>query len=219
MVTKTTQIIPPWLRHRLSLADIHGITHAIHAAESDTDAEIVPIIVHRSVMTSHIGTICTLILWLLALATAAVFELHERWWEIGLGLVLLALFGWYLGNRDWLIRLLTPHSDIERLVWQRAQAEFFQQGIGRTQRSTGILLFLSMAEHRAVVLPDHAIAARYSSENWQNVVEMMISGLKQNQLGAGLSAAIDHCGTIIKPHFPKVNDAGNELADRLIIAE
>lgn len=219
MVTQIPQTIPWWLQRHLRLTDIYAITQAIHACETDTDGEIVPVIVHRSVMTGHVGTICVLVLWLIAIGTVAVFELHQHWWEIGTVLVLLALIGWYCGNLDGLIRLLTPKADLERMVWQRAQAEFFAQGIGRTERATGILIFLSMAEHRAVVLADHSIAAKYPPETWQQVVDLIISGLKQRQLASGLNAAIARCGAIVKPHFPKVVGASNELADRLIICE
>lgn len=219
MVNHNSQTIPAWLVRHLSRDDIQTVMRAIRSVELNTDGEIVPVIVRRSVMTNHIGTICTLTLWLFTFATAVMFELHHQWLELGLGLLATGIVGLALGQNDAMIRLLTPTSELERCVWRRAQAEFFNEGIGRTQRTTGILLFISILEHRAVVLADHAIASKYPAEIWQDVVNLLLAGVKRNQLGQGLCHAIERCGAIIQPHFPKVDGAGNELPDRLVILE
>ena len=218
-MVNTQRDIPAWLTHALSPGDLSLITSAIQTVERATDGEIVPVIVHKSAMTSHVATVCILILWFLA--SAVVFECHLDLsvLELILGFGGLAAFGWALARFDVLTRLLTPSADLDLQVWRRAQSEFLREGIGRTTRSTGILLFVSMAERRAVVLADQAIAAKYPQETWVDVVEILINALKKRQMGSGLCAAIVRCGQIIQPHFPPVAHDQNRLPDRLVIRE
>ena len=215
----TQRDIPSWLKHRLRPVDLEQITAVIQQVERATDGEIVPVIVHKSAMTSHIATVCILLLWFFASAVVAEFRLDIPILWISLGLGVLAALGWGLGRLDGFTRLLTPNADLELQVWRRAQSEFLREGIGRTKRATGILLFISMAEHRAVVLADQAIAAKYPQETWVEVVEILINALKKRQMGSGLCAAIVRCGQIIAPHFPPVIPGQNHLPDRLVIRE
>ena len=216
----STQIdIPAWLKHALHSVDLEQITSVIQQVERATDGEIVPVIVHKSAITSHVATICILLLWFLASAVVLEFHLDLSLLALTLGLSGLAALGWVLGRLNVLTRLLTPSADLELQVWRRAQSEFLREGIGRTKRATGILLFVSMAERRAVVLADQAIAAKYPQETWVQVVEILINALEKRQMGSGLCAAIALCGQIIAPHFPPVVPGQNHLPDRLIIRE
>ena len=213
------EIIPPWLRSHISREDLLVVTKAIHTAEAPTDGEIVPVIVHRSVSSSHIGTVCVLALWLVAIASALAVGLHNEWVQLASLLGFLTVFGWWLGTLDSVIRLLTPSAEIERAVWQRAKAEFLDQKIGHTKRATGVLLFLSMTEHRAIVLADQAISAKFNQDSWQEVCNRLVAGLKGGDLKEGLVSAINLSGSMMTKHFPAVDGGSNQLPDRLVIRE
>ena len=219
MVKSSSQSIPRWLSRQLKLADIDVISEAIHRAERLTDGEIVPVIVHSSFVTSHLVALCVVVLWFGGFVLAVALERHHDWLELGIGMFVIAGVGVLLGASDAVLRCLTPDVDLETVVWQRAQAEFVQEGIGRTQRKTGILLFVSMAEHRAVVLADQNIAAKCPPEIWHEVVALIIYGLKHNRFPSGLCAAIERCASIVQPYFPKVEGGANELPNRLVIRE
>ena len=219
MVINSNKSIPKWMHFQLSGDDIELVSQAIRRAEAHTEGEIVPVIVRSSVPASHLGTVCVLSLWLLATAIALIFGSQHHWLILGSVAVILAWLGTWLGATGTVVRLLTPNAEIERLVWQRAQAEFYNEGIGRTKRATGILLFLSINERRAVVLADHAIAAKYHQDTWQEVCDLITKGLRVGKITDGLCLAIERCGVIIQPHFPKVDSASNQLPDRLVIRE
>ncbi|MBM4250783.1 MAG: hypothetical protein FJ146_02320 [Deltaproteobacteria bacterium] len=219
MVTNAVPSIPKWLKSKLVHDDIDQVVRAIHQAEADTDGEIVPFIVRRSVPVSHGGSLCVLSLWLLAAPVALIVGSQHHWLLLAALATALAWLGLWLGTTGFVIRLITPNPEIDRLVWQRAKAEFYNEGIGRTKRSTGILIFLSMDEHRAVVLADHAIGAKHPPETWQEVCDLVTGGLRNGTLKDGLCQAIARSGAIIRPYFPKAIDTTNELPDRLVIRE
>ena len=219
MVDSPQQKIPSWLKSLIEDEGQAAITAAIHAAEASTDGEIVPIIVHRSVSSAHIGTVSVLSMWFLATAFALIFGLHTNWLSFSVLLGLVTLIGMWLGTLDLTLSLLTPTNEIERAVWQRAKAEFLDQGIGRTKHATGVLLFLSIAERRAIVLADYAISAKFKQESWQQVCDLMVSGLKVGNLRQGLVQAIELSGQMMAQHFPPVDVGSNQLADRLIIRD
>ena len=66
----------------------------------------------------------------------------------------------YLLGAVWpALRVRLVHADvIEHRVRQRAFSAFVEQEVFRTQARTGILLFLSLLEHRVVVLTDAGIS-------------------------------------------------------------
>jgi putative membrane protein len=81
------------------------------------------------------------------------------------------------------------------------------------------LLFVSLLEHRAVVLADHSIAEKLSAEIWQEPVDLMIQGVKRGDLAAGMTQAIQRCGELLSPHFPVADDDVNELRNHLVVKE
>ena len=56
-------------------------------------------------------------------------------------------------------------------------------------------------------------------ETWDEVIQIMIDGLKKGHVGLGLAAAIESCGEILTEFFPTADDDVNELRDHLVIKE
>ena len=54
-------------------------------------------------------------------------------------------------------RLLTPKVSIKRHVDAAARAAFYDLGIAKTHRRTGLLVFVALYEGRVVLLPDAAV--------------------------------------------------------------
>ena len=86
----------------------------------------------------------------------------------------------------------------------------------RTHGRTGVLIYVSLKEHRAQIVADEAIAAKVSPEVWGAAMGDMLQEIKQGQLGAGIAAGVRDVGEILAPHFPRADDDQNELPDRLI---
>jgi putative membrane protein len=215
--------IPKWARGYLRPERVQLVEDAIRAAEARTSGEIVPMIVRRS---STIGHVPVVLACLLVAAFVIVdgpgwqYEwIGEHWAWYLVDTVALLLLSGQLARLPLLQRLLTTSADQALQVDMRAQIEFYQSNLHATADATGVLLLVSLMEHRAVVLADEAIAARVPAETWDEVIALMIGGIKKGHVGLGLATAIERCGDILATEFPIGEQDLNELRDTLIIRE
>ena len=81
---------------------------------------------------------------------------------------------------------------------------------------TGILIYLSMGEHRAEIVADEAIANHVEPEVWGEAMEVMIEQVKAGRPGEGMAAAVEKVSLVLARVVPKSSDNPNELPDRLI---
>jgi putative membrane protein len=218
------QAVPDWASAILG-ADGHAqVEAAIGKAEATTSGEIIPVLVRRSSTVGHVPVLA----FALLLAAMLMIELpsrlgdafggHELLWMAATWL--LAFVGALLLARlDSVQRLLIPQIDEIRQVERRAQLEFYELELSKTEQRTGVLLMVSLMEHRAVVLADHGISEKLDETAWQEVVDLMIEGVKSGDLAAGMSKAVLRCGELLTPHFPIAKGDENELHDHLVIKE
>jgi putative membrane protein len=216
--------LPGWAQKILGDSGAQRIEEAIADAESTTSGEIVPILVRRSSTVGHVPLASFSLLLLCMLLTdlpARLSELTGSSEGLWLGGCWLVAAGLALGlsRFDVVARILTPQADQGQQVDLRAQIEFYELEMSQTQGRTGILLFVSLLEHRAVVLADHSIADKLDANAWQELVDLMIAGVKGGDLTGGMTLAIQRCGELLAPHFPIADDDANELRDHLVVKE
>jgi putative membrane protein len=215
--------LPSWAHRVLGSDGTERIESAIAEAESRTSGEIVPILVRRSSTVGHVPLVCfTLLLLCVFLMDlpATLGELGGPYWAwLGACWLLVSVLALGLQRFDVVQRGLTPRIDQMQQVDLRAQIEFYELGVSQTQDRTGILLFVSLMEHRAVVLADQSIAEKLDAKIWQELVDLMIQGVKGGDLATGMSQAIQRCGDLLSTHFPISEDDANELHDHLVVKE
>ncbi len=218
-----TEKLPGWARRVLGDDGAERIETAIADAEARTSGEIVPLLVRRSSTVGHVPLVSfTLLLLCVFLSDlpAHLAGLGGPYW-VWLGACWLLAGGLALGlsRLDAVQRLLTSRIDQTRQVDLRAQIEFYELDMKQTRDRTGILLLVSLMEHRAVVLADHSIAEKLDGKIWQELVDLMIQGVKRGDLAEGIAQAIQRCGELLSPRFPVADDDTNELRDHLVIKE
>jgi putative membrane protein len=219
---------------RLSEADHRQVTAAVTAAEAATDGEIVTVVARRSDAYHDVALHWAVLAMLLALALLAAWPalaqaIHARigdpWAPASPGalytiaLVLAALI--FLLFRLLLIwgplRLaLTPRTTKARRVRRRALELFRTAAEKRTRAATGILLYLSLDEHRAELIADEAIHSRVAPEIWGEAMADLVEEVKAGRPGAGMARAVERIGIVLAEHFPRSSGDRNELPDRLI---
>lgn len=219
----------------LSEADHLAISEAVHAAEQHTSGEVVTIIAERSDGYTDVALawgIATALTALTVLSLIPHFYLGlidrvlGRWdhaWTPGavLGLAVMVAIAKFLGMmllQLWppLKWLLVPRWIKTERVRARAITLFRVGAERRTTGRTGILIYLSLAERRAEIVADEAIAAKVSGEVWGEAMAAMLAEIRGGQVGAGLVAAIGRVGAVLAEHLPRSEDDINELPDRLI---
>ena len=215
--------IPRWLKHYINTDGVGRIQNAITRAEATTRGEIVPMIVHRSSHVGHAPYLLAALGSIVALVIAiGLMAMHFSWWHDFILLVAAAMgfiVGLIVARLDVGQRFAIPFEDRLHQVERRAELEFYEAGLNKTAGQTGVLLFVSIMERRAVVLADQGISSKLPVEVWTDVVEDMTNGIRQGDMASGMIQGIQRCGDILSRHFPPVADDKNELMNRLIIKE
>ena len=216
-------MVPNWLKSYLSDDGSARIQKAIEQAESKTSGEVVPMIVRASSTVGHVPPMMLAIL-VIAFLLVDGFELQANLLGdhpllILVDMIVLILLANGLAQLTWVQRLLTSRADRIAQSETRAELEFYEAELNRTKDATGILLFVSLMEHRVTVLADKGISEKVPAETWTEVDKLIISGIKSKDMAKGFESAILKCGEILAPHFPIQPDDKNELSDKLIIKE
>lgn len=103
---------------------------------------------------------------------------------------------------------------------RRASAAFAEHGLRRTRERTGILILVSLLEHRVVVLADDGVNRRLApGHGWQEVVEAVLGGIRGGELVEGLLAAIDRCGEVLTGPLPARPDDLDEIPHALVLED
>lgn len=219
----------------LTETDRRRIGEAVTAAEAQSAGEIVTIITpqsdtYRDVALAWPTWAAFLVLAVLRQAPDPFLRLIERtfglWahvWNpndvldvalsstIGVFVVVLLL----MQSRR--LRLMfTPASIKIKRVHARALTCFRVGAESRTTGHTGILIYLSLAERRAEIIADEAIAAQVAPEVWGDAMQALLAGIRAGRTGDGMVGAVDQVGKVLAEHFPRAEDDVNELPDRLI---
>lgn len=104
----------------------------------------------------------------------------------------------------------------ELRVQQRAAQAFLAEGVFNTEERVGVLIFVSQLEHQVLVIGDEGINAKVKPEEWSNVVDLIIEGIKKRKIAEGLVNAIGACqDLLIKNGFVRKSTDFNELSDGL----
>lgn len=220
---------------RMTEADHERVSAAIAAAESGTAGEIVAVVTETSDAYHDVALHWAVLVLIAVLAWAAACpNCLEYWWDLVVGgwhsepslrqlltfLMILAVFKFtvvLLVLKYMPLRLfLTPGATKTRRVRRRALGVFKAAAEKRTVGRTGILIYLSMAEHRAEIIGDEAITSVTTPETWGEAMADLIAHVKQGRIADGMVAAIEDIGAVLAEHFPRSAEDRNEIPDKLI---
>ena len=193
------------------------VAAAVRRAEAASLGQIVPVVVERSDRYEEAPWIAGVLLAALATAAAELSGLGVTAWELPFLQLAAGLLGGLAARLAPVRRLLAGKGHIDEAVRFRAQRAFLENGLTRTERGTGVLIFASLLEHRAVVLGDHGIHEKMGDGGWQQGVEALVAGIRRGDPAAGFCDAIGLVGARLAEHFPRPAGAAapNELPDEL----
>lgn len=200
----------------ISAEDAERISAAITEAERNTSGEIVAVVANQSSRYQHIP-----FMWAALLALIIPWPLiHFTWMNVQwifliqllVFLALLAL-AWHPKVR----MSLVPKSILRANTRRRASEQFLAQNLHTTTGRTGVLIFVSVAEHRVEIIADSGIDARVAKGTWQNVVDEFTAEIGAGRPVEGFERAIKRIGEHLAEHFPPGAVDPNELPDHLIV--
>lgn len=207
------------LRKFISDQDKQAIEKAVGAAEANTSGEIVPAIVESSSGYEWVTYRAALLGWAAAsLATVVMHYLHPfalEFWHIYAAQAVGLFLGWMLSRCAWTLRLLVPPSVMEQEVLEAAQGAFLRFGLTNTRDRTGVLIFVSLKEHRVQILGDKGIHEKVGTDFWKAETDRIVTAIREGRAAQGIIAAIGDIGQKLQMHFPRKSDDTNELPDRV----
>jgi putative membrane protein len=207
----------------LSEADREKILKAVEKAEAQTSGEIVPMVVSCSYhypLANVIGAI-TIAFPLSILLTQIVGELFwigskNMWLFIGILTVTFTVFLAIVKRVPWLKRIFISKKEMEEEVREAALTGFFKEELYRTRDETGVLIFISIFEHKVWVLADKGINAKVPEGHWEGIVSHIVDGIKNRRQGAAICEAVTKAGELLKANFPIKPDDTDELKNLIV---
>jgi putative membrane protein len=200
----------------VSEQDRERIATAIRAAERKTSGEIVCVLAQSCYDVTALpifvaALIALAVPWLLVAFTA--MSVH--------GILVVQTFVFFaLAVLLCLPRVrvaLVPRAARRFAAHRTAMEQFIIRGIARKKERTGILIFVSLAEHYARIIADEGIAVRVKQSEWQDAIDELLAQMKSGYIADGFIAAIDVCGRVLATHFPRSETSRDELPDRIYL--
>lgn len=133
---------------------------------------------------------------------------------------------WYLFLRTviyhreaWRFKLISRFirpSQIEAQVRERAIAAFYEHQIYKTKNETGVLIFISLLEHKVWILGDYGINKKIGIEFWHACATELAEEIGKHNATQAVCRIIEKCGAILATYFPKQDKDTNEVKDEVI---
>lgn len=211
------------------------ISQAVKDAESKTAAEIIPVAATSSGRYDRAEDIIGLVIGIIVMVNVLVFApQYDRGalasWSDGLleqapfNLFLIAsiIAGFAIGaavaNRiGWLKKLFTPSSEMKDEVINKASQIFYDQRVHHTSADSGLLIFISFLEKRAVIFTDEKIEKDLGIKTIESLCDKLTDSLRQKKSPSdSMIEIIEEAGTLLAELLPRDNADENELSDALV---
>lgn len=185
--------------------------------ESRTIGEIVVMVVDRSdhyidaevLGGALLGSLLSLILTLL-------FFHSSIWSYVPLSFLFFFPCRFLFQKVDGLRKLFIGVRRKEEAVRLRAERAFFERGLYKTKRNTGVLFFLSLLERKVWILADKGIYEKMEQETLNRFANEVSRGIREGRACDALSKAIQEIGVVLSRHFPITSDDTDELPDEVM---
>ncbi|MEX2285475.1 MAG: hypothetical protein WD648_00220 [Planctomycetaceae bacterium] len=210
------------------------INRAVADAESQTSAEIVPVVAESSGRYDRPEDIVGL--WLAVICLAIVWWMLPQptlepgdWSGISQSTHLVALIaavvvgfcvGAFAGSRiPGLRRLFTPAAQMRDEVRSRARAVFFDNRVHHTAGASGLLIYVSLFERMAAIIADNNVLEKLGQSTLDELCARLTQSLRTSPPTDALCEILAAAGQRLAPQLPRDSQDRNELPDALVIID
>lgn len=190
------------------------LRRAIETVEAASSAEIVIAVRRRSARWLHAHVIVGAAVAFAALGFLLwdehVFSLASVWID---PLVAGLAAGAAVGILPWLQRALTPRRVRRRAVRRAAMVAFHERGVRRTRARTGVLVYVSLVERMAELVPDDGVLRAAPVDAWRDATRRIDAAVARG--GHATAEAIAALAGVLGPCLPCAPDDVNELPDEI----
>ncbi len=192
------------------------IADAINDAEQRTSGELVCVVAPSSDDYEHIP-----LLWAALVALVVPLGLYlltdlQGFTIYSVQLLIFLIVALVLRNKPLRYRVV-PKSLAHRRAHRHAMDQFLSQNLHTTKGRTGVLIFVSVAEHYAEIIADEGIYQKVTPSHWDDALATLTGNIKKDRLEEGFVAAIGMAADVLAEHFPIGKDDEDELPNHLIV--
>jgi len=192
----------------------------IQEVESKTIGEIVVMVVDRSDHYIEAEVLGGVVLGsLLSLILALLFFHSSIWSYIPLSFLIFFPCRLLFKRVEALKKLFIGVRRKEEAVRLRAERVFFEKGLYKTKKNTGVLFFLSLLERKIWVLADRGIYEKMDQETLNRFANEVSKGVREGRACEALSQAIQGIGVLLSRHFPITANDTDELPNEVVLEE
>jgi putative membrane protein len=198
-------------------AERQKIEEAIRSVECCTIGEIAVVVTDSSDYYREAEVLGAIFFSCFASLLLTVSYFHASLWSfIPFGILFFFPFRILISRVPALKRPLVGMKRKEEAVRQGALRAFYERGLYRTRKNTGVLFFLSLFEHKVWVLADKGIYEKIDQETLNGFARAVSMGIKRGSGCDALCSAIKDAGEVLAKHFPLTPGDTNELADEVM---
>jgi putative membrane protein len=186
---------------------------AIRGVEAQTAVELVVAVRRRA---SHyfatsigFGFVCGVTAFAVMWFSPRVYDVRTMPLDAVLAVVLGAVLAWAVPS---LRRLLTPKRALARHAERAAKEAFSALGIAKTRGRTGLLVYVTLFERTAVLVPDSGIPEAAVTGSLAAIRAALAGAIARLDVDAFL-AALARLGPACGAVLPRSPDDENELCD------
>jgi|RhiMetdeSRZDD1v2_1073273.scaffolds.fasta_scaffold1567655_1 putative membrane protein len=190
-----------------------AVRDAVARLERHTAAEIVVAVRYRSASYRHtdylVGFASALAALCALLFLPQEFDIITWPLEVTLGFVAGAVVCAQLPG---LKRIFTSRRAMNDEVARAARAAFVDLGVTRTRARSGILVYVSMLEHRVEIVRDVGLDVLDDDEGWRSALQKLEASIRRSGRD-GFEKALEGLREPLARLLPRTEDDVNELAD------
>ena len=191
--------------------DRQKIADAITDAERRTSGELVAVVAPAADDYRYVPllwpALVALLLPAMLLTIAPGMAVWTLYFAQATAFFVLALLLYLLPVR----MALVPDSLKRRRAGQLAREQFLEQRLHLTRARTGVLIFVSVAEHYVEIIADEGINALVPPGTWDKAVADFVEQVRAGRIAEGFLTVVDVVGARLAEHFPSAADDRDEL--------
>jgi putative membrane protein len=156
---------------------------------------------------------------LLSLILTLLFFHSSLWSYVPLSFVFFFPCRLLFRKADAMKKLFIGIQRKEEAVRRGAERAFFERGLYKTKKNTGVLFFLSLLERKIWILADKGIYEGMSPGSPGPLCRGCLRGIREGRACEVLSQAIEEVGVLLARHFPVTPDDTDELPDGVMTGD
>jgi len=197
--------------------ELDRIREATSIAESKTIGEVAVMVVDSSSLYIEAEIIGGILFGgLLSLILTVSFFHSSVWFYVPLNFILFFPSAFLFRKLPFLKTAFIGKKRLAETVRLRAVRAFYEKGLYKTRKNTGVLFFISLLERKVWVLADKGIYEKIKQESLNKFANVVSKGIMEKRATDALCEAIKEAGELLAAHFPITPDDTNELPDAVI---